>query len=176
MAKNEINTLGQFNRYGHGLRNTLSGSVSCYLGSEIVPLSKIGYIERMPYARNQPISTNDANTMLLLWRQFAYSKNPKLLRNLKGESWIVQITESSNTTNNFIHNYPDTINFSWKQIEKTDTAIISLVNSEFFEQNLNNNGCVPIWEKQSINTNIKQQQKTEKAVAYSIDSLYNINK
>ena len=176
MAKNEINTLGQFNRYGHGLRNTLSGSVSCYLGSEIVPLSKIGYIERMPYARNQPISTNDANTMLLLWRQFVYSKNPKLLRNLKGESWIVQITESSNTTNNFTHNYPDTISFSWKQIEKTDTAIISLINSEFFEQNLNNNSCVPIWEKQSINTNIKQQQKTEKAVAYSIESLYNINK
>lgn len=176
MAKNEINTLGQFNRYGHGLRNALSGSVSCYLGSEIVPLSKIGYIERMPYARNQPISTNDANAMLLLWRQFAYSKNPKLLRNLKGESWIVQITESANTTNNFIHNYPDTISFSWKQIEKTDTAIISLVNSEFFEQNLNNNSCAPIWEKQSINTNKQQQIKNGKAVAYSIKSSYNINK
>ena len=182
MAKNEINTLGQFNRYGHGLRNTLSGSVSCYLGSEIVPLSKAGYLERMPYARNQPISTNDANTMLLLWRQLAYSKNPKLLRNLKGESWIVQITESSNTTNNFVHNYPDTINFSWKQIEKTDTAIISLVDSKFFEENLTKKDptkkdCDPIWDKQIVvNDNIRQQLLNRKVVAKSIEALYNMNK
>ena len=159
VSKNEINTLGQFNKFGHGLRNILSGSISCQLGSEIVPLSKLGYLERMPYARSKPLTTNDKNEMLLLWRKLAYSKNPKLLRNLKGESWIVQIVESSNTTSNNIFNYPDTIQFSWKQVGASETAIISLVNSDFFDQMPSPIECGPLWERQPQHFETQTNQK-----------------
>ena len=159
VSKNEINTLGQFNKFGHGLRNILSGSISCQLGSEIVPLSKLGYLERMPYARSKPLTTNDKNEMLLLWRKLAYSKNPKLLRNLKGESWIVQIVESSNTTSNNIFNYPDTIQFSWKQVGASDTAIISLINSDFFDQMPSPTECGPLWERQPQHSETQTNQK-----------------
>ena len=174
LSKNEINTLGQFNKFGHGLRNILSGSVSCQLGSEIVPLSKIGYLERMPYARAKPLTTNDKNEMLLLWRKLAYSKNPKLLRNLKGESWIVQIVESSNTTSNTVFNYPDTIQFSWKQIGTTDTAIISLVNSNFFDQMPPCSQCGPLWEKTHyVTKEYLLSKKNNKGIESPIKMLYN---
>lgn len=47
LIKNQVNTLGQYPRIAHGSQNNISGSVSCMLGSEIVPYSKDGYVERM---------------------------------------------------------------------------------------------------------------------------------
>lgn len=47
LTKNQVTTLGQYPRIAHGNQNSISGSVSCLLGSEIVPYSKDGYVERM---------------------------------------------------------------------------------------------------------------------------------
>ena len=104
--------MGQFAKVGQGLRNYLSGSVSSYLGSEVVPLSKVGYIERLPYARQKSLTTNDKTAMIKAWRELIYSNNPKLLRNLKGESYIIQTMDGTHTTSNTFINYPDTISFS----------------------------------------------------------------
>ena len=62
--------------------------------------------------------------MLQQWRKVAFSRNPKLLRDMKGQGWIVQIISSSNTTSNYIKNQPDTISFSWKQIADIEGAVI----------------------------------------------------
>ena len=62
--------------------------------------------------------------MLEEWRKFAYSRNPKLLRDNKGDSWIVQITQNSNTPSIGIYEIPDKISFSWKQVKDTDNIII----------------------------------------------------
>ena len=124
LSKNEISTLGQYPKIGYGIKNYVSGDVSCFLGSEIVPYTSEGYIERLRNSINTPLSTNERTRMLNQWRNIAYSKNPKLLKDNKGQSWIVQIFSSSNTPHTFIKNQPDEISFSWKQIESTENCVI----------------------------------------------------
>ena len=124
ISKNELSTLGQYPKIGIGKKNFLSGSVSCYLGSEIIPLSKVGYIERTPASRNVPMSTNEKAFMVEKWREFVATGTPKLLRDTKGQSWIVQIMDGTTTTNETISVKPDTISFSWRQIADTNDVII----------------------------------------------------
>ena len=124
ISKNELSTLGQYPKIGIGKKNFLSGSVSCYLGSEIIPLSKVGYIERTPASRDVPMSTNEKAFMVEKWREFVATGTPKLLRDTKGQSWIVQIMDGTTTTNETISIKPDTISFSWRQIAGTNDVII----------------------------------------------------
>lgn len=124
ISKNELSTLGQYPKIGIGKKNFLSGSVSCYLGSEIIPLSKVGYIERTPASRDVPMSTNEKAFMVEKWREFVATGTPKLLRDTKGQSWIVQIMDGTTTTNETISIKPDTISFSWRQIADTNDVII----------------------------------------------------
>lgn len=124
ISKNELSTLGQYPKIGIGRKNFLSGSVSCYLGSEIIPLSRVGYIERTPAARKVPLSTNEKAFMVEKWRELVATGTPKLLRDTKGQSWIVQIMDGTTTTNETISTKPDTINFSWRQIADTNDIII----------------------------------------------------
>ena len=124
ISKNEFSTLGQYPKIGVGRKNFLSGSVSCYLGSEIIPLSKVGYIERTPASRKVPLSTNEKAFMVEKWRDLVATGTPKLLRDTKGQSWIVQIMDGTTTTNESISIKPDTINFSWRQIADANDAII----------------------------------------------------
>lgn len=126
ISKNEYKTLGQYSRFGYGQANALSGDVSCLLGSEIIPYTKDRYIERLWKGIDNPqyMSTNQKVDMLNKWRQLVYSKNPKLLRDMKGQSWIVQIVSSSNTPKNFYNNQPDSISFAWRQIDSVDGCII----------------------------------------------------
>lgn len=124
ISKNEYSTLGRYSKIGIGRKDFLSGSVSCYLGSEIVPLSGNGYVERTPASREQPMSTNEKAYMVGRWREFIASGTPKLLRDTKGQSWIVQVMDGSTTTNENIAIKPDTINFSWRQIADTEDTVI----------------------------------------------------
>ena len=122
--REEIHTLGEKPRFGYGKENYFSGQVTALLGSEIIPGKKQAYVERLRQARTQPETTNLKQQMLEEWRKFAYSRNPKLLRDNKGDSWIVQITQNSNTPSIGIYEIPDKISFSWKQVKDTDNIII----------------------------------------------------
>ena len=140
--KQDVQTLGQYNRFGYGQQNYISGSVSCLLGSEIVPYSKEGYIERRRESISAPLSTNEKIEMLRQWRKIAFSPNPKLLKDIKGQSWIVQIVSNSNSPQNFYRNQPDTISFSWKEIGSLDKVTITGVGYEIPEPGQ----CHSIWE------------------------------
>lgn len=123
-SKSDIQNLGQFVKMGYGKQNYISGNVSCLLGSEIVPYTEIGYIERMRGSIRTPLSGNEKIHMLQEWRKIAFSPNPKLLKDIKGQSWIVQIVSNSNTPRNFYKDQPDSISFSWKQIADTENVVI----------------------------------------------------
>lgn len=143
IQKSDIQTLGQFQKIGYGRMNYISGDVSCMLGSEIVPYSKIGYVERMRRNIETPLSTNEKVLMLEKWRKIVQSPNPKLLMDMKGQSWIVQIMSGNNTPKNFYSNQPDTISFSWKQIDTTDNVVIIGSGEELPEV-----GCFDsVWKK-----------------------------
>lgn len=127
ISRNEFTTLGQFPKIGYGQTNYVSGEVSALLGSEIRPYRGDSYVERlwMNNGRDQKIvTTNEKVLMLDQWRKFVSSPNPKLLKDTKGQSWIVQIMSNSNTPKIFIKDQPDSISFTWKQIESTDNVII----------------------------------------------------
>lgn len=124
LSKSEIGTLGKYAKIGVGRKNYLSGSVTCYLGSEIAPMSNVSYLERMPKAKVTPLSTNEKAFMVGKWREFVRSANPKLLRDTKGQGWIVQIIDGSTTTGESYSNKPDVINFSWRQIGDAETVSI----------------------------------------------------
>jgi len=123
ITKNEVQTLGQYSRIAYTPYNVISGDVSCMLGSEIIPYGE-GYIERMYQSINKPLTVNEKTLMLKKWRALVASKNPKLLKDSKGQSWIVQIFGGSNTPNNGVKNQPDSISFSWKEIGSTDNVVI----------------------------------------------------
>lgn len=124
IGRSEFQTLGQFPKIGYGKLNYASGEVSALMGSEIILGTKSRYIERTGASRISPLSTNEKVKMLKQWHSFVSSNNPKLLKDIKGQSWIVQIMSSGNTTENFYNSTPDTINFQWKQIEDTKNVII----------------------------------------------------
>lgn len=124
ITRNEVTTLGQFVKIGYGETNYASSEVTAYLGSEIIPYYKQDYIERLANARNTPLSTNEKTLMLQQWKKFVASKNPKLLRDTKGQVWIVQIMSSSTTTKVGYYQQPETITFSWKQIEDPSGVLI----------------------------------------------------
>lgn len=124
ISKDEFSTLGRFSKFGFGDKNYESGSVSAFLGSELVLTSKVAYTERLGKSRIIPLSSNERSKMLDKWNDFCYSKNPKLLKDIKGRSWIVQVVSNSTTPQNLTPTTPDTVSFEWKQIDTVDNIII----------------------------------------------------
>lgn len=124
IARSDYQTLGQFPKIGYGSSNYASGDVSALMGSEIICGSKVQYVERLRASRKSPLSSNERAKMLEEWHKFVFSKNPKLLKDIKGQSWIVQIMSSENSVKNFYNEVPDTISFQWKQIQSTQNVMI----------------------------------------------------
>lgn len=86
-----------------------------------------GYTEKLPFS--QQISSNDKVDMLRAWRKLVHSGNPKLLKDRKGQSFIVAITDSSNKPNDNVAYQPDVISFSWVQIGSTED--VQIVDTSF---------------------------------------------
>ena len=126
ISKSEQQTLGRYSRVGRGLKNNITGSITALLGQDIIPGTredgKHGYYEKL---RGSSISSNDPIDLLNLWRSFVVSNNPKLLKDVKGQKWIVQVMSGQNTPMSHVEGQPDTISFSWTEIENTDNVIIT---------------------------------------------------
>lgn len=74
------------------------------------------------------LTSNEAVDMLDKWRDVCYSGNPKLLKDQKGQTFIIQITDPSNTTNESWEKMPEEISFSW--IEIADAKDCRIIQSE----------------------------------------------
>lgn len=123
MNKNEVDTLSRFPKISLGKQNNFSGEISCYLGSEIVSYSKVGYLERSRLSYDHPLSSNAKMDMLEQWRRLVLSRNPKLLKDRKGQAWIVQVLSDTNTPQESYTGLPDKISFSWKQIAAVNDSV-----------------------------------------------------
>lgn len=134
ITRNENITLGQYPRYSEGRQNYVSGSVSCLLGSQLVSAS---YLQKKPnsgqkvgsYVEYRMFDThptsNEKVDMLKAWRKVVKSKNPKLLKDRKGQIFVVTLNQSSNKPYDYIVNQPDVINFSWTEIMSIDDIFIT---------------------------------------------------
>lgn len=74
------------------------------------------------------LTSNEAVDMLDKWRDVCYSGNPKLLKDQKGQTFIIQITDPSNTTNESWDKMPEEISFSW--IEIADAKDCRIIQAE----------------------------------------------
>ena len=122
IGRDQISNLAQYNKMAQGKRNYMSGSVSCYLGSELVRCT--GEYTEEP--RFVPLTTsNKSIAMLKAWRKFVASKNPKLLKDRKGNKYIVQLTSVSDRVDDHVPCQPSFVNFSWQEIESTEDVLIT---------------------------------------------------
>lgn len=58
--------------------------------------------------------------MINKFNEFCASSDPKILKNEKGEGFLVQIINHSYTNEDNMINIPTTVNFGWVQIGKLD--------------------------------------------------------
>ena len=170
VAKTQQDTLSRYPIFSHGVKNAVSGSVTCLLGREMinadytnkewvyeqdtstsiwteinVPFKNLGgYRERLGRVQNfcganpdylsasvlgfRNLTSNEAVDMLDKWRDVCYSGNPKLLKDQKGQTFIIQITDPSNTTNESWEKMPEEISFSW--IEIADAKDCRIIQAE----------------------------------------------
>lgn len=136
ISRQEQQTLGQFNRYSQGRMNYVTGSVSCLLGSEVLPASYIlkngktvnegGYQEIRK--NDKTPSSNQRVDMLLAWRKVVMSSNPKLLKDREGQSFLVTLSSATNKPMDAVHRQPNTISFTWTQIGSTEDVQIVDIN------------------------------------------------
>lgn len=154
ISKTQQDNLTAYPKFSHGLKNNISSSVTALLGSEMAPYDFLttrreyvketdslgnetwswqtvrvpgyadgGYTERLPFSPR--LTSNQKIDMLNAWRSVAYSGNPKLIKDRKGQKFLVQITGSSNTTQDTWSKQPDTITFSWVEIGSLDGVTIT---------------------------------------------------
>ena len=166
VAKSQQDTLGKYPAFSYGKKNYTTSSVSCLLGSEMLPfdflttnyvlvrdeedgsvswgsaqyasevyggytesrwkklLDKCGMDQKVVNVFDTKITSNDSVDMLNEWKKLCNSGNPKLYKNSKGQSFIIQITEFSNSINESWDKQPITINFSWTEIADASNARI----------------------------------------------------
>lgn len=165
VAKSQQDTLGKYPAFSYGKKNYTTSSVSCLLGSEMLPfnflttnyvlirdedgrvswgssqytsevyggytesrwkklLDKCGMDQKVVNVFDTKITSNDSVDMLNEWKKLCNSGNPKLYKNSKGQSFIIQITEFSNSINESWDKQPVTINFSWTEIADASNARI----------------------------------------------------
>lgn len=128
LTRNEVQTLGAYPRYSQGRQNYISGTVSCLMGSDVLPANYLngkmegGYTEKRLFDVNP--TSNERIDMLNAWRALVFSKNPKLLKDRKGQAFLVTLTQSSNKPYDAVRRQPDTISFSWTQIGSLDEVTI----------------------------------------------------
>lgn len=151
-SKTSQETLAKFPRFVQGPKDTMTGNVSCLLGRDVLPydLQTIsyqykkndddwvwegvidnsgrnngGYKEELwPNVYYADATSNKAVDMLTQWRKFCYSGNPKLLKDNKGQKFIIQVHDTSNRTEDSWNGRPVTISFSWTQIKSADDIVI----------------------------------------------------
>lgn len=149
-AKTQQDNLSAYPSFSIGPKKNLSGSVTCYLGEDV--LLSAYTVEKYEYALNtttnkwewvlingdrldnvggyrewrngEQVTSNKQVDMLNNWREFCFSGNPKLLRDQKGNGYIVQITDSSDKAEETWDRMPVSISFSWVQIGDAKDCII----------------------------------------------------
>lgn len=148
-------TLGKYPKISVGQKNYESSTVTCLLGSmqEVVDdrivSTKEGYDDvehnivcktedkfdtRYRYTERNNINTRYGREVEKLdaWRKFCSDGELKLLKDLKGNAWIVQIVDMpSHSINHGAFNLPTTISFAWKEV--MDINSVSIVSSNINE-------------------------------------------
>lgn len=116
------NTLGQYAKTSVGKQNYDSGSFSCLLGN--VTKTGSNYYTEALTSNNYSLQTE----MTEAWKQFISDGNLKLLRDRKGQKWIVQVIgNSTRKIKDETQEQMTVISFEWQEV--LNSSNISIINS-----------------------------------------------
>ena len=147
MSANSWDTLGRYPRIAIGQKNYESSTFTGFLGrmQEVPSLDlknqykngecktteevnkKYRYTERLNISNKYGREVEKYQA----WKQFCNDGELKLLKDVKGNAWVVQIVDNPN--NNIINNannMPTTISFSWKEVLDTENISVIGKNEE----------------------------------------------
>lgn len=128
-------TLGKYSKVSKGVKNFASGSLSCLLGDmkEYTLYNSEDSIEKNQYYQyTEKYNTNNwyarESEKFNKWNDFCNDGNLKLLKDKKGNAWIIQIIDNPTASINSISNIEQTtITFSWQEVEDINsTSIIAI--------------------------------------------------
>lgn len=125
-------TLGKYAKVSVGRKNYESSSISSLLGDIKEYVKYDGVSERKVYEYTEKVDTSNKYSheveKLKSWKKFSSDGELKLLRDRKGNAWIIQIVDGSSNNINLLTNSQQTVvNFSWQEVENLDNASIILV-------------------------------------------------
>lgn len=135
IIKTKFDNLSQYPTYSYGLTNYASGSMSCLLGREVMVATNTGarmgdwYVERLSDSsafRN--LTSNEAISMEKLWRALVHSGHKKLLRDIKGNMWVVQIVSSDVQNQDGYNGSPAMLNFDWEECDLSQEDMLKMLS------------------------------------------------
>lgn len=135
ITKTKFDNLSQYPTYSYGLTNYASGSMSCLLGREVMIATSTGtcmgnwYVERLSdnsIFRN--LTSNEAISMEKLWRALVHSGHKKLLRDIKGNMWVVQIVASNVQNQDGYNGSPAMLNFDWEECDLSQEDMLKMLS------------------------------------------------
>jgi hypothetical protein len=113
------NTLGQYSQISKGVQNYDASQITCLLGKVSVTGAN-NYTEAIntdKYARNVE--------KMVAWKAFCADSYLKLLKDRKGNKWIVQINDvPTNKINDNTYQQISTISFTWQEVMDSSTVSI----------------------------------------------------
>ena len=125
-------TLGQYPKFSIGQKNYNSSSFTALLGDiqqyRVYSFNyPFNYVEKYGYTEKINVNNQYATEMekLKAWEIFVGDGETKLLRDLKGNGWIVQVLANPTKQIELNNNYQaTTISFQWQEINSIKTVSI----------------------------------------------------
>lgn len=124
-------TLSKYPQFGYGKKSYASSGLSCLLGDVGVHYQQTacGIKEKDGYYETDinDLSSNNI-AKYLKWKKFVGNNNMKLLKDIKGNKWIVRINEKPSVKNNdSSQEQLYTISFEWSEVmDSNNISIISV--------------------------------------------------
>ena len=114
MSTTVYDSLAQYPKVSVGNTNYSTGGITCLLGS----ISRDG---------NSALTYQEPATLMDLWKAFCTNGRIKLLKDRKGNAYLVSITSNSAQIDDILTEQPNTITFNWVQVgDISNTSVVGI--------------------------------------------------
>ena len=114
MSTTVYDSLAQYPKVSVGNTNYSTGGITCLLGS----ISRDG---------SSALTYQEPAILMDLWKAFCSNGRMKLLKDRKGNAYLVAITSNSSQIDDILSEQPNTITFNWVQVgDISNTSVVGM--------------------------------------------------
>lgn len=114
MSATVYDSLAQYPKVSVGNTNYSTGGITCLLGS----ISRDG---------SSALTYQEPAVLMDLWKAFCSNGRMKLLKDRKGNAYLVAITSNSSQIDDVLSEQPNTITFNWVQVgDISNTSVVGI--------------------------------------------------